>query len=760
MAVVELIQDKILFEEGNIPIDSLLMIMKGSVLASFPGGEMILEKGDVIGICEVGKGTHFLTYKALEPSSAISYPADSVEELEKLFQSKKDLATLFTQSACKQILLLMRQYTLLTNDCNDLYLECIENYKKYKEICQTNHISPQAFPRLEEVRPVNVQMQKSRWISQYYEAFESSILEHMPSTFTDNPWLLTGILMNLSLDYYHIMSSMSELIEYQTSAADLYMNEEEMDLFSLFSSLYFHLDRNNEILPSLHADMNRMLFSISNFSFMNQDMIDKRTSDYEQRLANLSQATSDTSNVLEDSCVEELSASIDTILDYAELDHEQSALFKRCVKAYTELPDRNSSEDNVRQLSKELTSLFFTLYKSVTLKTFQDMNQLNIPIIIKMFLYYGYVDENLAGIENACALYHICEDYSHEDRSFVYPFYDWLCAIYAGQKEPSRNEFDEDYTDYVHGLKMNHQVSSEEAALLSKDMLKKVEYELTHMFASVNKITFGRISTYCPVFSEHNVIRDLSSVYVTDAKVQAAITAIKQIDFSAYYRETIYSNTAVGIPKETINVEFVPDVILMPNVGIRGSMWQEIEGKKRTTPARFMLPIFLLEDLTNTMIHLTGEFRWEMCKRIQGIRWNDVTEHSLTSDYSEYTQFYRKNSDLSAEAKDKIKLGLQKAKNSSKELFARDYVQWILYEGNGSPRLNKVARTIFFTYCPFSSAIRETLNTNPLYRELLDKYKVKTGQKLHHMHNVITKMQNAGVQIPPEIRAQSDYINY
>ena len=40
----------------------------------------------------------------------------------------------------------------------------------------------------------------------------------------------------------------------------------------------------------------------------------------------------------------------------------------------------------------------------------------------------------------------------------------------------------------------------------------------------------------------------------------------------------MYANVEAGIPKEVIHVEVLPDFILMPNVGNRGVMWQEIEG--------------------------------------------------------------------------------------------------------------------------------------------------------------------------------------
>ena len=158
------------------------------------------------------------------------------------------------------------------------------------------------------------------------------------------------------------------------------------------------------------------------------------------------------------------------------------------------------------------------------------------------------------------------------------------------------------------------------------------------------------------------------------------------------------------------------------------------------------------------MIRLAGEFRWELCKRIQGSRWNDISELSLTSEYFDYIQFYRKNHDLTNEAKERVRSGLQRAKNSFKEMFVRDYIVWVLFEGNGSPRLNKVARRILFIYCPFPKAIRDGLTQNPLYTEVLTYYETKTAQKLHRLKVLTKKLQNCNQRIPDSLRNEMLYV--
>ncbi len=69
-------------------------------------------------------------------------------------------------------------------------------------------------------------------------------------------------------------------------------------------------------------------------------------------------------------------------------------------------------------------------------------------------MYFGYVDEELAGLKNAVILYRLAEAMTDHSTVGVYTFYDWLMAIFQGKKAPSRNEFDQDYSDYIHKQKV------------------------------------------------------------------------------------------------------------------------------------------------------------------------------------------------------------------------------------------------------------------------------------------------------------------
>ncbi|MCR5278405.1 MAG: cyclic nucleotide-binding domain-containing protein, partial [Lachnospiraceae bacterium] len=445
---------------------------------------------------------------------------------------------------------------------------------------------------------------------------------------------------------------------------------------------------------------------------------------------------------------ENLANSIDVILEFAGVENDTADAFRKAIHKFKQLPDKAATDDNARRLRNEITKLFYEIY----VDTFREsIRNYDIPTVVKMFLNFGYVDAELAGIENANYLYSIAEDYRGDSGRGVYTAYEWLEAIYNQEKDPSRNELDTDFLSYLHEQRVKGEIDEHTERRKANDPTERLLFEINNMFPSVNKVTYGRISIFCPIFSEHNVIKPLQSCIVDPDKLMDCLTRLEKVDYGAFYRETVYVNEDCGIPKEFINVRITPDIIIFPNVGTRGVMWQEIEGRKRTTPARFMISAFHIEDLDATFTRLVGEYRWEMCKRIQGARWNDIGDRSLTSEYFDYVQFYKKNSELSAEAKEKIKNSLVKAKNSYKEMFVRDYVTWVIFEGAGSPRLNKLARGIIFTYCPFNKELRESLGKNPIYKEFVEHFNVRLQQKLHHIDNVIKKIDASGQSVPQEI---------
>lgn len=759
MGAITVTEGSTLFQTED-PVKQLYLILKGSFEISFPGGRYTIGKGDVAGICEADSDLHATACTALEDSSVMAYPCSGLSALEALFTDNADYAVLFTRSAFRQGDSLLRAHERTQLYCSNLYTAFTQDYAFYTACCARNQQSPQTPAGLSEFVPLDEDSPEELFSSAFYEGIQRILTSPNASVLSGEPAVLTGLFAGTCGEYRRVLSAFEGLAEYQKQALSLYLDGNGDDLFGFCTSLFQKLNRENADAAAVVQRMNGMIRLVSESPCADRAMLGQRVTDFKAVLkmsagdsAAKSGSESDTDGASQN-ILEKLKGSLSAILDYAGASDEVRSDFTKLITQYRSLTDPNATDDSARLLRQRIAAAFYKLYASVFFKAAKDDA---IPLPVRMFLYFGYADEDLAGTENAICLAGLADKLAKSSNDRVYTFYDWLLAILAGKKGPSRNEFDQDYSEYLHSQKVTGKITATEEAALAGDMQKRVEYELENMFPSVNKIAFGRISTFCPVFSDHNMLKHADTSYVSASAICELLDDVEKVDFDAFYREYVYTNTAAGIPKEFFHVRVLPDFILMPCVGTRGVMWQEIEGKRRTTPARMMLPIFYLEDLRSAVVRLTGEYRWEMCKRIQGARWNDVSERSLTSEYFDYIQFYRKNHDLSADAKERLKAALQKARGSFKEMFVRDYITYILFESTGSPRLTKPARSILFAYCPFARQTRDALQGNPIYKETLEHFSGQRTQQLHKLALLEKRVENSGSELPEELAMERAY---
>lgn len=747
---------KTIYDYGQ-PMTALHLITSGKVEVVYPGGIYQIGKGDIIGICEICSEIHFLRYTATEDTALLTYPLTNLNSLEDLLQKLPDVARLFLLSLFRQYCILQGRYSISELNCSNLHQHLTMDYEKYNMLCQRYRLPARTLESIQDFDAYLNDDAPDIWLHAYYQGLSNIYASENYKNFVNESAVSLGILRKGSLDFRKTYQVIDDLYSYQKQLAQFYFHESNNDLFDFYTSLYYKLGQDNEDAKEILNDITRMIKQIKETSAVNTSLLDKRIQSFQSNLSMLNVSDTPTPEAAEvdSSIMAELTDSLNTILDYAGPEFDKADSFRKHIAAYKAMSDRAAMDDKSNSLRRRLTAEFNTLYSIIFQHTLETPL---IPMPVKMFLYFGYVDEELAGASNAATLYSIANTMADYSTSGVYTLYNWLLAIYNGSKEPSRNEFEQDYIDTLHKLKANNNITEAQFKEKEKDAMAKVQYELDNMFPSVNKITFGRITTFCPLFSSDNVLKDLNDSYVTATKLGKIIQHIRRTDYSAYYRESLDTEHMNVMGKEIIHKEYLPDIILMPNVGIRGVMWQEIEGKKRNSSGRMMFSIFHMEDLKTTLIRLTGEFRWEMCKRIQGPRWNDVSERSLTSEYFDYIQFYRKNHDLTPEAKEKVRASLQRAKNSFKEMFVRDYIVWVLFEGSGSPRMNKVARRILFVHCPFPADICDTLASNPLYSDLLSRHKVVTAQKVHHLNMLQQKIVSGRNPIPDTLESELKYV--
>ena len=144
----------------------------------------------------------------------------------------------------------------------------------------------------------------------------------------------------------------------------------------------------------------------------------------------------------------------------------------------------------------------------------------------------------------------------------------------------------------------------------------------------------------------------------------------------------------------------VPYVLLVPTYGDRGICWEPFDRYNRVSSrGRIVVPMYP-RDLKIAIITAVADLRWQVAKEKASFYW---MEEGLTGQYFQW-------------------IDSQKLKGDLKEYFIADYVLWITKESEGTQKLEKEVRGIFWRHLPFSQEIKEKLKTRSVtYQELYQR---------------------------------------
>ena len=713
----------------------------------------------MIGLAEGTTGVFTCDYVTNEDCVIYSYQYEKEEDLKKIFEAQPKNAVVFLMSAVRGADATLRRYAEHWTLCHKFYTFTSELYRQYKIICEKLKIEEKPFSKMDYFEPLSLETKVRKSKIDYFASLAKMPKAIMDAFYGKDNALIVGEIIHAGECMNQSVPLIEEMYQYLLDNQDILLNEQKNDLFAL----YFDLTKRAAAQGMELALFQKKIMTIVEFAKMckiyDKESIETRFAEFESY--DFSKAAEEVSKAEQEEAEEEIEEPpmgdewLTYILKYASYDEEKCKRAVMMIEEYRELPDMYSTSDEVRKLRRDIAKMFYDVYMRVFKRS---VKQSKIPTIVKMFLNFGFMDVTLAGEDNVSELYELAETIEEKCKSSnVYTAYEWLKSIYAGENEPSKNEFDLDYVGYLREQKRMGEITAAQEKAFLDDNWNKTVYEMDNMFKSTNRATYGKFATFQPALCEEDLINSPTSMLITVDRLNDALDYLRSVDYSLFYHEIVFSDPDHGITKETLQKEILPYIILMPNAGSRSMMWQETAGSRRDTPARFIMPILTVVEPREMMTELCGRYRWEMCRKIQGMRWNDVTERSLTSEYCDYMQFYRKNHDLSAETKEKIKNALVKAKNNYREVFVKDYQCWIKYEAKGSCRLNKVAREIVFTYCPFSKDIRKVLEGNPMYQNLFEKYEIFKQRKLRHVTNFYDKYQKSGGTITQEMQDNLDF---
>ena len=144
----------------------------------------------------------------------------------------------------------------------------------------------------------------------------------------------------------------------------------------------------------------------------------------------------------------------------------------------------------------------------------------------------------------------------------------------------------------------------------------------------------------------------------------------------------------------------VPNVVIIPCYGESGICWEPFERYNRASSrGRLAIPLYP-KDLKTAVVAALGDLRWQIAKEKAQHYW---MEEGLTGWYYQYFNEHKMKGDV-------------------KDAFIQEYILWITKESEGTQKLEREVRDIFWRYVPFPQEIKDRLkNRGFVYSELYKK---------------------------------------
>lgn len=756
---------EVIFTKGE-ELSQIGIVLAGKVLMQADCIKMVRPQGTYLALNGIGSETYSATYTAMEDSVIYALPVQGEATLTNIIGKNADFRAIMISSQFRTAVELYRVKTNLSERAERLYTFAQRTYEEYKQICKAFGIPAIGLEDLEELTPYEGIQDANEYRIAYYEEGAKIPLSANKAYFSYSEEMVSfqvNEIIGLAASFREDCAAMTEYIKNLLDAICL---RERNNLYDYVCQKAAEIKKKDDLPIELHVLLNGIVDEVDfQYNELKCHCAELPVLDIEQirgkmsSLATRNMAVSTQKSKEEREAeikrdMESLKGSMEQILKFATLSDEDNQTLRTNVEHLVNVPDRLSVEDDVKKAKKTITPLVFKLYLACYRKIKEGL--LVPPKAVELFMNYGMLDERLLDVEQLEFLCSI-EPEVNEGPCKVVTMMEWLDMIYEGKREPSKSEFDEDYVENLRSLKKQGEITEKEQKALLDNMDKRVEYEIMNMQMSNSRSVYGQPSSYMPILYKEAIFGYLDKILVTRKRINESVKRLMKIDYSVFYREVIYSNTKLKIINETVMRNVYPDVILLPLFGTNASMWQEVGGKNKGTPGRFCFPIMTSSNIDELMVKMFGRFRWELCRCIQGMAWNDVKVKSLTSEYMDYIQFYRKNRDLSDEAREKIKLQIQKARNNSREIFLMDYEAWIKNESNGSMKMNKVAREIVATYCPFEKELRTKLNVQKPYEIAQARSYRNALKKKQEFELKIKAIQKVTEDVPEEIMETYSY---
>lgn len=756
----------ILLRKGEAA-EVLLLVIKGRVAVYDENISYTATSGSVLGITDMEETEYGADYEALENTIVMAWKNGGRSYLKEVLAKNGNTSATIAMITGRQLFECRKLYQSLLESAGKTYAFLKENYQKYLESGSAERAQLQPIPAIDALEKYEAEFDHEHGHeAEYYLAAARVAPELQKKYFASSAVVANYYICEGAKLQKLYMQECGKLMQYNEDMLNILISGREGCFFKRVANRLLYLAQFQEKSPVLTTMLDDILEQINRLETLirknkkNPELPDRDSIErlYYRVISGETKGNGGEEGGITgaEQIAQEMENVTEKLLDFAQADETLREKVLRTLQEFGAMKNKTATDDQARTLRREINDWFFVLYEKVF---FREYEQKSGGKYISMFLDYGVVDEKLLTQEEIMELYYLENPDESGEQYPVYTMSRWLTAVMEERVIPSKNEFNMDYDEYLRDMKKTNSFSSpEEEKDYQENPVRKVEFEIKNVFRINARVLSGQPVVAVP-FLHSGVLQGngIDSMHLTAAKLKKVFEEIRGIDVTLFARERMYAENELKLSKAYVMETIFPICILFPVAGSSTVMWQEISGKRKNTPARFLFPCMFTGMLNNVCTRLVGQFRWELVRTIQGTSWNDFHVKSLTSEYADYIQFYRKNRDLSDERKEKLKIQISKCRNNLREIFAEDYDVWVRSESAGAMRLTKPVREIMAMYCPFSKEIRAKLASQPAFADVMKRYNLYQMEKMKEVAFVIREYDKQNKELPEIVAKTKEF---
>ncbi|HEX3075956.1 MAG TPA: hypothetical protein VHQ24_03705, partial [Lachnospiraceae bacterium] len=547
----------------NESIANACLVLKGRVLVQNYGFKTIVGSGSFIGITDLYMGRFVNSYTAFDDVTLFAFDATKPADIEPILLGNKDYSGLLVAVLARNVVEAEKIYSELDTSVRNIYEYLSKSYEDFKEIAAKVGFRINTIESLESLEPFPSEQVLNEKKLSYYLGLAKIPLDVQKPFFSYDTTItmrhveeMAGILTTYSLESMERSSYLAQLLDnIINETKDCFFNQmihmaieihklgkKNIELDTMVDKLIDTINSAEKLITSktarsIHVNRERMERLYTSL-LTGEEVADEK----HVEVSNNSRADIDA-----DKAIVELKDSLNKILEYAGISQDESNEFKNQMAEFKKMSDKFDTSDEARVIRRGIMRMFYPLYQTVFMRAYKEKSN---DKVIDLFLRYAFLDETLLTKEQLIELYYLPEQLDNSIPCKVYNIKDWLVEIYEGRKEPSKSEFDLDFTeDFREKRKSMHMTPQEEKAYL-EDPMRKLNYEIINMFQYNNRLVNGQVATFVPILHSDIFVKGLNSTFVTAAKVNYTVNQLREIDYSIFYRETLYFDRAKKIEKE------------------------------------------------------------------------------------------------------------------------------------------------------------------------------------------------------------------